>query len=253
MKNRYLLIIAVCFVVFLCGNTVSQAQNLERKAKRGNVQAQYELAGQYYSGIGQLKNYKQALSWYEKASKGGNVDAMYCVARMQEEGKGCDTNVRNAFNNYLKAAERGNIPSQIRVAVMYEQGRGVMQSDARAYLWYRVCADRENVLACRKLGDYYAEGRVVEKDHSEARYWYEKAINASPSAEVLKESDKQMNNSANVAKTDTLCLNGYYEEQATAMENLAGIYTADAGIAPNPKKAEELLEKAKALRNRINK
>ncbi|MDR0789597.1 MAG: sel1 repeat family protein [Bacteroidales bacterium] len=237
MKNKnYTIKVCLMAVLLFLANVVS-AQNFERKAKSGNVQAQVELAKQYYSGIGQLQNYKQALVWFEKAAKGGNVDAMYQAATMREEGKGCEANIREAFNYYLKAAERGNIPSQIKVAMMYEQGQGTVKSEARAYLWYRVCADRDDILACRKVGDYYAEGNVVGKDHTEAKLWYEKALSAAG-------KDTSVMSFTN---NDVVWNGQKINEAIIVLTNLAHLYTADEGLAPNPDKAEELLKEAKSL------
>jgi TPR repeat protein len=227
----------------LFATSIGFAQNFEKKAKSGNVQAQFELAKQYYSGIGQLQNYKQSLVWYEKAAKGGNVESMYCTAKMYEEGVGCTQNLRTAFDYYLTAAERGHIASQSKVATMFEAGEGTMKSESRAYLWYRVCADRDEALACRKIGDFYAEGRVVGKDHTEAKLWYEKAIAAGEKGSLIVSSKN------NVITYDEQKIT----EIITAMTNLANLYTADEGLAPNADKAKELTDAAKTLSSKLEK
>ncbi|MDR1006496.1 MAG: sel1 repeat family protein [Bacteroidales bacterium] len=236
MKSRIFALVAV-----LCLSLAANAQNYERKAKSGNVQAQFALANQYYSGIGRLQDYKQAFVWFEKAAKGGNVDAMYSVATMYEDAKGTKENIREAFNYYLKAAERGNHSSQLKVANMFESGRGCVKSDARAYLWYRVCAERGDLLSCRKLGDYYAQGNVVGKDHAEAKFWYEKTIDEF---KVLIQSKLPLDE-ANADKIASEAIN----EVIIAMNNLAEIYTADQGIAPDADKAKELKDEAKKLQD----
>ncbi|MDR1725884.1 MAG: sel1 repeat family protein [Bacteroidales bacterium] len=231
MKNKYYIIV---YILILCICNGLNAQNYLKKAKSGNVQAQMKLAEQYYTGIGELKDYKQALIWYEKAAKNGNVDAMYQVATMKESGQGCETNVREAFNSYLKAAERGNFLSQLKVANMFETGEGTTKSDARAYLWYRVCAEKDDIMACRKLGDYYLNGNIVGKDHNEARYWYEKALNI---AELKAKKEVSIAN--------------YAQELIITLENIAKIYTADEGIAPNEAKANEYLKEAEEIKHFI--
>jgi TPR repeat protein len=239
MKNS-VCSVYICLLAFLlcfCGK--AESQNYLKKAKSGNVQAQVKLAEQYYSGIGQLQSYKQALVWYEKAAKNGNVDAIYKVAVMHEQGKGCQSNVRDAFNYYLKAAERGHCVAQSKVAAMFEKGEGTTQSDARAYLWYRVCAERDDVFACRKMGDYYSEGKVVGKDHAEAKYWYEKALNTV---------DNPANNKTIIRDNELVTNNDLNEEVATILTNLAKLYTADEGLAPNPEKAKQLLKQAEEIK-----
>ena len=52
------------FVLVLSATLGLNGQNLMLKAKSGSAEAQYELATQYYKGIGQLQNYSSAFAWY---------------------------------------------------------------------------------------------------------------------------------------------------------------------------------------------
>ena len=178
MKNRILnnIIIFFAFTLVLGVVNVKAQQNLELKARSGNVTAMYNLAEQYYKGVGMLQDYKQAFVWYKQAGDKGNLEACYMTATMYEDGLGCNQNYTNAFNYYLKAAERGHEKSQLKVATMFDAGLGTRQSVSRAYLWYRVCAEREEGLAQRRIGDCYLIGEVVEENWQESVYWYEKAI-----------------------------------------------------------------------------
>lgn len=178
MKNRNLnnIIIFFAFTLVLCNVNVKAQQNLELKARSGNVTAMYNLAEQYYKGVGMLQDYKKAFVWYKQAGDRGNLEACYMTAAMYEEGLGCNQNYTNAFNYYIKAAERGHERSQLKVATMFDAGLGTRQSLSRAYLWYRVCAEREEGLAQRRIGDCYLAGEVVEENWQESVYWYEKAI-----------------------------------------------------------------------------
>ncbi len=202
MKKTIIFLVAI---FFFAGAVFSQ--NIEQKAKDGNVQAMYDLAKEYYSGIGRIQNQANALVWFERAANKNHIESMYRTAQMYEKGISTPVNLRIAFNYYLQAAEKGHFISQLIVAQKLEKGEGVMRSDSRAYLWYRVCADREEVLACRKMGDYFRDGRVVTKDHSQAKYWYDKAI----------------------AKGDI-----------DSKSSLAYLYIANEGLAPNNIEASKL-------------
>ena len=175
--------ILICFLTY----AGAYSQGLLQKAKSGNVRSMYELANQYYSGIGMLQSYKDAIIWYKQAADKGNVQSMHKTAYMYENGLGVTQNNTNAFNYYLKAAERGNEASQLKTAMMFDQGQGTVKSLPRAMVWYRVCAERGENYAMRRLGDMYLEGDPVEANMQEAAYWYEKAVaqNDTPSMACL--------------------------------------------------------------------
>ena len=195
------------FVLVLSATFGLYGQNLMLKAKSGSAEAQYELATQYYKGIGQ--NYSSAFAWYKKAAEQNHLASCHALATMYEQGLGCTQNERLAFSYYMQAAERGHFASQLRVAQMLDEGIGVVDNPARAYLWYRICADRDEVYACRRIGDYYLDGIVVERDLIEAKHWYEKAAE---------------------------------QNDLDAMQKLAYIYVVGESVAPNYEKASKLSE-----------
>lgn len=202
MKKTIIFISAIFFFIPLVFS-----QNIEQKAKNGNIQAMYDLAKEYYSGIGRLENKANALVWFERAANKNHIESMYRTAQMYEKGISTNVNMRKAFNFYLLAAEKGHEASQLIVAQMLEKGEGVSKSDSRAYLWYRVCAERKEVLAWRKMGDYFRDGKVVMKDHIQAKYWYDKAVEVN---------------------------------DIESKSSLAYLYIANEGLAPKPKEAKEL-------------
>ncbi|MDD2530779.1 MAG: tetratricopeptide repeat protein [Bacteroidales bacterium] len=199
--------IIVFIVSILIFTPLVFSQNLEQKAKNGNVQAMYDLAKEYYSGIGRLENKANALVWFERAANKNHIESMYRTAQMYEKGITTNVNLRKAFNFYLLAAEKGHEASQLIVAQKLEKGEGVTKSDSRAYLWYRVSAERKEVLAWRKMGDYFRDGKVVMKDHIQAKFWYDKAVQ---------------------------------ENDLESKSSLAYLYVANEGIAPKPSLAKEL-------------
>ncbi|MFA6932109.1 MAG: tetratricopeptide repeat protein [Bacteroidales bacterium] len=197
----------IFFTLILFFSHLGFSQNLEQKAKIGNVQSMFDLAKEYYSGVGRFQNKANALIWFEKAANKNHIESMYHTAQMYEKGESTKVDLRKAFNYYLLAAERGHFSSQLVVAKKLEKGEGVKKSDSRAYLWYRVCAEREETLACRKMGDYFKEGKIVSKDHSQAKFWYEKAAQ---------------------------------KNDIEAKSSLAYLYIVNEGLAPNVDKAKTL-------------
>ncbi len=205
--NNIMKKIIISTLLLLCFG-IAQCQNLLLKAKNGNTEAQYELATQYYKGIGQIQSYSNAFVWYKRAAEKNHLASCYALGTMYEEGKGCAQNKRLAFSYYIQAAERGNELSQLKVAKMFDEGEGVIENKSRAYLWYRICAERGDAFSCRRVGDFYFDGEVIGKDFVEAAYWYEKASE---------------------------------QKEIYAMQNLAYIYVIGKSIAPNYQKADSLI------------
>ncbi|MBO7180520.1 MAG: sel1 repeat family protein, partial [Bacteroidales bacterium] len=145
MNNNIKKLTTFFFALLVCVSGFGQ--NLLLKAKSGSADAQYELATQYYKGIGQLQNYNTAFVWYKRAAEKNHLASCYALGQMYEKGLGCTQNERLAFSYYMQAAERGHFDAQLRVAQMFDEGIGVVDNPARAYLWYRICADRDEVYA----------------------------------------------------------------------------------------------------------
>jgi len=112
-------IIFLVTIFFFAGAVFSQ--NIEQKAKDGNVKAMYDLAEEYYSGIGRIQNQANALVWFERAANKNHIESMYRTAQMYEKGISTPINLRIAFNYYLQAAEKGHFASQLIVAQKLER------------------------------------------------------------------------------------------------------------------------------------
>src|SRR5262245_36802817 len=74
---------------------------LQARAQKGDVQAQFNLGLWYYFGEGVPKDYTEAVNWFRKA------------------------------------AEQGSAVAQFNLAVCYAQGEGVLKDYAEAVKWYR--------------------------------------------------------------------------------------------------------------------
>jgi TPR repeat protein len=74
----------------------------------------------YATGSGVQKDYKEALSWYQKAAAKGNADALYSLGEAYEHGQGVRENVQQAVNWYHDAALRGSQPAKAALARLGE-------------------------------------------------------------------------------------------------------------------------------------
>jgi hypothetical protein len=151
-------------------------KKIERKAKHGNVTAQYYLAIAYSDGSGVIKEQSEAFKWMNLAAQQGMVKAQRKLGWMLQNGLGVETNVDEAVGWYRKAAGQGDAQAQMNLGRMCESGVGVPQDYAEAARFYRLAADQGHAIAQNNLGRlyfYFHEG--VPQDPAEGIKWYQKS------------------------------------------------------------------------------
>ena len=77
-------------------------------ATQGDIDAQYQLGTQYYSGTEVQQDYSQAALWYRRAAQQGNIDAQYSLGNMYLMGEGVDQDDQQAAYWYALAADQGH-------------------------------------------------------------------------------------------------------------------------------------------------
>jgi TPR repeat protein len=129
--NRFLLRVILACAIVACGHlaaTRAEAQdfaNTLRKAQAGNAKAQYELAGDYYTGTGVAKDPQQGLLWLKKSASQGYDWAEKALGVMYQDGyptTGIPKNPHEAALWFRKAARQQNAPAQTRLAQMLAAG-----------------------------------------------------------------------------------------------------------------------------------
>ncbi len=126
------------FAMFFCIATAGIAhansvKKLEEMAKKGNVDAQYELAFMYYDGDGVKQDFKKAYEWFEKGANQGDADCQYNLAQMLRQGKGVKADPKKAFDLYNKSAAQGDTFSHFALAIIYRDGENVKVDNVKAY------------------------------------------------------------------------------------------------------------------------
>ena len=61
---------------------------LQRSARHGNVQAQYELGIALREGRGTVQDFDEARKWLQRAAEGGDGRAQYALGLMYRSGRG---------------------------------------------------------------------------------------------------------------------------------------------------------------------
>ena len=117
-------------------NFKKSEQYLEKSAKKGLAQAQYELALLYETGDKVPENQEKASFYMKEAALQNFAPAQYALAVWIERGYVLGMTQQEAFSFYEKAANQGYIPAQKGLALIYKMGGLGIQPDAeKAQYW----------------------------------------------------------------------------------------------------------------------
>ncbi len=183
--------------IFIVGNIVSlrnsvithimtQAEidfrQVLEEARRGERNAQFNVACRYAEGNGTAQNYDEAVRWYKEAINKGHVTAMEHLGSMYRDGRGVEKNLDEAIRLFRKSADNGSSAGMTLLGHMYENGIGTDKNITEALVWYNKGACRGNEFALSKiktyaeegnsdavryLADMYYSGNGLKKDYSE--------------------------------------------------------------------------------------
>ena len=173
MNKNFFRIVAcfVCFIMIL-GEVPAIAENikeLQKKAQKGNTQAQYEL-GMIYCDE---KKYAEAFKLLLNAAKKGHAKAQHLVGSLYDLGWGVEKNKREAFNWYLKSANQGEADAQLVLGLMYDNGdneAGIKENKTEALKWYQKAAKNGDQIA-KELLENIAKDNEQEKLMSAFSYY----------------------------------------------------------------------------------
>ena len=236
------------------------SKDLEKFAKGGDAQAQYEVGMDYYAGTEVTKNTETAAKWFNLAQAQGHKEA------------------REKFLSYYskeleKVAKGGDAQAQYEVGMDYYAGTEVTKNTETAAKWFNLAQAQGHKEAQNQLYSYYS--KVLEnnaKTDTEAMYlvgsYYFDGIKGAPKNEkkgykYLKGAhenghplalEKMASRYTKMLKKDALTW--YYSiENADAAYALAKCYIYGRGVGQDKKYAISLLletmkqghEKSKAL------
>lgn len=134
-------LISILVVLFMAPNIAFAIDTTEHDAllaaaTAGDAEAQFKLAEIYLRGDRQVRDYSEALSWYEKSARQGNVKSQYQLGKIYQYGTGtAEKDLERSFEWFLKAAEQGHVPSETQVSLMYKLGIGVEKNAELGEKW----------------------------------------------------------------------------------------------------------------------
>ena len=119
-------------------------QALRAAAEDGDLEAQYNLARDYYYGEdGASKDEEQAFYWFGRAAEGDNIAAQYYLGLCWSRGVGTEKDWNKAVELFAGAAEQGYLPAVTELGLCYELGHGVEMDKGRAAELYQEAADQD--------------------------------------------------------------------------------------------------------------
>lgn len=96
-------------------------------------------------------DYNSAAASFRKAEKRGEVEAQFNLALMYEEGRGVTQDYKQAAMWYQNAAEQDHAGAQIKLGEMLYEGRGIKQDNVEAYKWFSIAKEKKKRDAKKNL------------------------------------------------------------------------------------------------------
>jgi hypothetical protein len=117
-----------------------RVSDLIKRADQNDAAAELELAGMYKTGSGVDKNARLEYIWLERSARHGNVQAQYEYGIALRDGRGTVQDYAGAVKWIQLAAEGGNGPAQLALGNMNRTGLGMAADNIKAYVWLNVAA-----------------------------------------------------------------------------------------------------------------
>ncbi|MBQ3605041.1 MAG: sel1 repeat family protein, partial [Muribaculaceae bacterium] len=116
----------------------SWTKELEKSAKKGDVNSQLIIANAYFKGDGITANKEKAAQWYYKATINNNAEAkqkLYSFYSKELE----------------KAAKGGDAQAQYEVGMDYYSGEGIAKNTETAAKWFHLASTQGHEEAKKML------------------------------------------------------------------------------------------------------
>ncbi|WP_253684852.1 MULTISPECIES: tetratricopeptide repeat protein [unclassified Treponema] len=110
---------------------------IQKKAKNGDAEAQFDLFKRYYYGEGVSIDKGEAFYWIKKVAENENAKAQFNLALMYYNGEGTLVDKKQALYWYTKSAEKGVAYAQFNLALMYYYGDGILADKKQAAYWIK--------------------------------------------------------------------------------------------------------------------
>jgi TPR repeat protein len=161
-------------------------------AKRGDVEAQFEVASAYQLGHLLPRNMLASIFWFQEAANQNHVLSLLSLVVIYSAESDDNLDIKKAFNYLAKAAALNFGPAMLNLGHSYQTGWGVEQNYKLAREWYLKAATEEagyNEKASFNLGLMYEFGIGVKRDLMLSHHFY---FFASAAENPVKEADERL-------------------------------------------------------------
>lgn len=117
-----------------------RAKRLERDAKKGDADAQFQLANCYRQGLGVLRDISQAHKWYLLAAKNKHADALFQLGELYWLNLIGKSDWSEAKKWYLQAAEQMNRDAMYRLGILSKYSKEHSDDYGEAIQWWTKAA-----------------------------------------------------------------------------------------------------------------
>ncbi|MFV2055822.1 MAG: hypothetical protein ACC707_05105 [Thiohalomonadales bacterium] len=167
------------------------AKWLRKAAEHDHAGAQLQLGKMYRDGIGVKKSDSEAIKWLRLASSWGISDAYRSLDQLLRKQLIADERVLFEQNPELRDPD-----AQYTLGIMYAMGKKVKQDTGSAIQWLHKAALQNHSEAQFKLGEIYRDGNGIEANYRKAKQWLEKSSKlgndrASSALQVILNDEEQ--------------------------------------------------------------
>ncbi len=177
--QRILILTLVTAALLAWGCVIEDSYNreLQKAARRGDLEAQYNLGLRY--SIGERGNIspREAAEWFGRAADQGHPGAQYQMGRLYELGQGLEPDPKTAAYWYKLAAENTTqSDAQYALARSYLAGSGVERDLGEAYFWLSVAAQNGHPEASkdRATMNAYLNPEFIKDTGARVDKWFAK-------------------------------------------------------------------------------
>ena len=151
----------------------SWTKELEKSAKKGDVNSQLIIANAYFKGDGITANKEKAAQWYYKATINNNAEAkqkLYSFYSKELE----------------KAAKGGDAQAQYEVGMDYYSGEGIAKNTETAAKWFHLASTQGHEEAKKMLYSFYSKELEKAAKGGDAQAQYEVGMDYFVGTEITK-------------------------------------------------------------------
>ena len=190
------LITALLFATLVlptAGDSLSNLQDLEQLAGRGNIGAQVYLGKFYFYGETGDCDFGEAYRWLSLAAEAGNPVALYYLGSLYERGYFVERDTALACEFYVRSlpglrtlAEEGDPDAMADLGLLYNAGLGIESHPESSVYWVTKAAEAGLSRARYYTGFYYFHGIGTQEDPTRAAQWLEMgSIGGNANAQAL--------------------------------------------------------------------